>query len=526
MLRLFRLPVVIAMRSIGDIVYGRICLSIIVCLFLPQIVHARYLQSETLTLPTDGRAVRTTIPLNPAHQYHVTVTSSYNLRAFLVACSHYDNVSRSFFGLIEEHDRFTLCKPPLLFDGNQLRTSRWQRDDRGSYYLQNSETEFYIPSLHFYFWGTGSPLTIRTATDLSHKVRTASVKIVDFTWEKQQRREAEQREKERQEILLRQQVAAQRAEEQARERRRQQLERERIDRAHEMRLAEMQEQARLASRIRTVVIAGALLFFILFLWWLIATSDRRRTARLEQQRLAREAQEAAEASAARARAQEAEAERRAEVLRRRQQQAQRERQHEAAEAKRRREVELLETTRHTRFRAIQVRYGDQLFAWRNDEAALARYAKEHRSELLSPSREQEIIDDYISFTNDDLDFTEWLRVNHGELYHRVDEVFFYRVRAIAESTPKDDTPRRPKLTPEERQAKFERYRQRGLERDRIQAEDRMAAVRQKLDLLQQFRDDLDAYDLDEDERERYIKEFEDDLLAQTEEDANGNFKQV
>ena len=54
----------------------------------------------------------------------------------------------------------------------------------------------------------------------------------------------------------------------------------------------------------------------------------------------------------------------------------------------------------------------------------------------------------------------------------------------------------------------------------------MAAIRQKLDLLQQFRDDLDSYDLDEDERDRLVKEFEDDLFAQTEEEVSGTYKQV
>ena len=113
-------------------------------------------------------------------------------------------------------------------------------------------------------------------------------------------------------------------------------------------------------------------------------------------------------------------------------------------------------------------------------------------------------------------------LTHPDLYHRVDEAFFYRARALAESLPKEPPkPPRPKLTPEERQAKFERYRERALERDRIQAEDRMAAVRQKLDLVRQFREDLDAYDIDEEERDRIVKEFEDDLLTPTEEHADG-----
>jgi hypothetical protein len=211
----------------------------------------------------------------------------------------------------------------------------------------------------------------------------------------------------------------------------------------------------------------------------------------------------------------------------RQERAAAEREEEQEQATRRREAAALEAERRERFRMIQSRYGDALFAWRTDADALARYAREHRTELLDPQRTKNIISDYEAFNDEDLDFVEWLRINHTDLYHRIDEVFYYRVRAIAESLPMDDKPRRPTLTPEERQAKFERYRQRALERDRIQAEDRMAAVRQKLDLLRQFREDLDTYDLDEDERDRLVKEFEDDVFTHTEEDIHGsNFKKL
>jgi hypothetical protein len=201
---------------------------------------------------------------------------------------------------------------------------------------------------------------------------------------------------------------------------------------------------------------------------------------------------------------------------------------EAAEAQRQRAAEALAAQRRERFRMIQARYGDELFAWRTDDAELLRFARENRSGLLEAKRTKDIIRDYSTFNDEDPDFIEWLRSNHLELYHRCDQVFFYRTRALAESLPKDYTPPkppRPKLTPEERQAKFERYRERALERDRIHAEDRMAAVRQKLDLLRQFRDDLDQYDLGEDECDRFVKEFEDDLLTSPEEHGNG-YKQL
>lgn len=151
---------------------------------------------------------------------------------------------------------------------------------------------------------------------------------------------------------------------------------------------------------------------------------------------------------------------------------------------------------------------------------------EHRHELLDPKRTTQILHEYEAL-HEDADVTDWLRTEHPDLYHRIDEIFFYRARALAESLPKEPPkPARPKLTPEERQAKFERYRERALERDRIQAEDRMAAVRQKLDLVRQFREDLAAYDVDEEERDRIVKEFEDDLLTSTEEHTDGNYKKL
>lgn len=121
------------------------------------------------------------------------------------------------------------------------------------------------------------------------------------------------------------------------------------------------------------------------------------------------------------------------------------------------------------------------------------------------------------------DFVSLFAETEPELYTRV--TWEYRALCLAEEL-EPGNPIRPKLTAEERQAKFERYRERALERDGIQAEDRRAAVLQKLDLLRQFREDLDAYDLDEDERDRTMKEFEEDLFSQAEEHADGNFKKL
>jgi hypothetical protein len=86
------------------------------------------------------------------------------------------------FGLIEYRDPYTLCQPPLLFNNERLPTSLHRDPERGSYYLQHTDTAYYIPELTFYFWGTGTPLSLRTAVDLSGEVRSATVTIVDLTW--------------------------------------------------------------------------------------------------------------------------------------------------------------------------------------------------------------------------------------------------------------------------------------------------------------------------------------------------------
>ena len=278
------------------------------------------------------------------------------------------------------------------------------------------------------------------------------------------------------------------------------------------------------------VLTGLLLLLTLVVIARLRPVVRRRDAEAERAELQQQLQQELLESERQARHEAAERRKREETRKEeeRQERAAADREEERLQDIRRREAEEMEEGRHERFRTIQVRYGDAHFAWRTMDEELTRYAREHRTELLDPKRTKEIIRDYYTFNDEDLDFVEWLRINHTDLYHRIDEVFYYRARTIAESLPKDYTPPkppRPKLTPEERQAKFERYRERALERDRIQAQDRMAAVRQKLDLVRQFREDLDAYDLDEDERDRYVKEFENDLLTPTEEYSDG-FKKL
>jgi len=94
----------------------------------------------------------------------------------------------------------------------------------------------------------------------------------------------------------------------------------------------------------------------------------------------------------------------------------------------------------------------------------------------------------------------------------------------ADGTPTNPPPKQP-LTPEEWQARIDRYRQRKLSKKRVKVEDDKAEIMQDLALLQEFADDLDNYPLDEDEKEQLIQEFKERLLG-GEEESGGGFKQV
>jgi hypothetical protein len=172
-----------------------------------------------------------------------------------------------------------------------------------------------------------------------------------------------------------------------------------------------------------------------------------------------------------------------------------------------------------RLHAFQIAYDGRSHL--DDDTWIEQYTTKHLHDLLRDRAR--IITEYTAL-HADPDFLGFFKETEPALYTRV--TWEYRALCRAEAL-EPGHPKRPKLTAEERQAKCERYRQRALERDRIQAEDRMAAVRQQLDLVRQFKDDLDAYDLDDDDRERLIKEFEEDVFTPIEEHADGTtFKQL
>ena len=85
-------------------------------------------------------------------------------------------------------------------------------------------------------------------------------------------------------------------------------------------------------------------------------------------------------------------------------------------------------------------YGDGIFAYREAPGEVARYAGQHRQNLLQ--RAPEIVAAYQYFHSDEpwegTDFVEYLRRRYPGLYLRVEEVFQYRALAIARK------PKRPR----------------------------------------------------------------------------------
>ena len=88
-----------------------------------------------------------------------------------------------------------------------------------------------------------------------------------------------------------------------------------------------------------------------------------------------------------------------------------------------------------------------------------------------------------------------------------------------------DSERKPRLSPAEKQAKFEWKRRQILDRLRVHAEDEIAKKLQRFELAQQLREQAEQMALDEDDVERLVQELLVDLDQDDDDQATG-FKQV
>jgi len=182
----------------------------------------------------------------------------------------------------------------------------------------------------------------------------------------------------------------------------------------------------------------------------------------------------------------------------------------------------------------------EYFTHYNDPTWLERYASQKRIDL---ARRREAIIAAYKELHEDTKFLAHLKLTDPLLYEKA--TWEMQALALAEQlsvqspptppflllpapvqehepeppVPLPPVPVKPKLTPEERQEKFRRYRERVLERERVQAEDHMAKTTLKLDLFQEFRSSLDQYDLSEDERQQLEQEFLEKLFGEEDDHA-------
>ena len=190
----------------------------------------------------------------------------------------------------------------------------------------------------------------------------------------------------------------------------------------------------------------------------------------------------------------------------------------------------------TRLQELLLLYG--MAPYYTDETFLEAYAKKHRDVLLR-SR-SEIAQEHLTFHQNPY-FIAFLKAC-GE--DRLIAYATWRSRALAlaecldvelaplpqESPPPLPAPlepaikAKPTLTPEERHAKVQGFRDRLLERRATKAEDYIATQKQNLELEERYAEELRAHGLDPQEEEftRLMQEFRTQLTLLSEpEDANG-----
>lgn len=382
----------------------------------PHCVAAQpeYLRHEILTMSMDGTSALTSLPLDPSRQYRVIVSSPYNLRPLLNPEQFCD------YG-----EGRVVCYPPLLFDGVQLRTVWWgNASGLGSYFFESKYPHFYIPAIDgFFYWGTGKRLSLNTKTDLSADVPTATVEVIDLTFQQEERQRQLQIEQARQQA----------------------------------------EQARRRTRRLTIlffVVAG---FLVSFISWYGATNKERKARRLRLERgrvLAREQQRQAEEKKLRQLQEQTahaagERQRRAALEAVQQEEA-------AAEEERQRRCKELETYQRELDR-LKIEFEDRPHF--EDDAWVAQYAEAHLDELLQ--EREKIISGHHAFHKNP-DYIAYLK-EHGPQYYRRAT---WKMRALAAAEAHEvQGKKKQRRTPEE-------FRENALtwERTKIEDETAMALV--------------------------------------------------
>jgi hypothetical protein len=144
-----------------------------------------------------------------------------------------------------------------------------------------------------------------------------------------------------------------------------------------------------------------------------------------------------------------------------------------------------------------------------DQAYREDYARKHMHEVLS--REGPVWFSEYRALQADQPLLELVREAFPEVLEFYEaRLEVYRLARRLEVTPPPPDVR-PPSTPEERERKVTRFRNRLLQWRETKAQDFIAQRVQQLDMLRAFEEELATYDLDEDERERLLQEFRQEL---------------
>lgn len=253
------------------------------------------------------------------------------------------------------------------------------------------------------------------------------------------------------------------------------------------------------SEAMAVIVVGIAMFIVLIAVAVAVKSERKRAQRNEK----REQEQAEHASH----------EQQEEHTLREQQ--------EAREAERKRKEDLVR-------RATVRQQATHLERNFLDPAYREAYARVHCQQLLGDLKE-EWFKDYQSVINDH-DFLSLLHQEYPEVLEfleaRLETVRIAERLAVEPPPAPPPLPPAPKLTPEARQEKIERFRKRMVEKIDVKAQDFMAQQKRKLQLEQEYAAELSEYNISEDEFERLMQEFRNQLieLPETEAQNDGNYK--
>jgi hypothetical protein len=143
------------------------------------------------------------------------------------------------------------------------------------------------------------------------------------------------------------------------------------------------------------------------------------------------------------------------------------------------------------------------------------YAHKHAAELIT--RRDDILASFRAF-HQDTAFIAYLRQYHPHLYllSKWETICLalaekYEAAALPDgSLPPTPAPAKKKPTPEEVRAHMVR-------RQQVQADDKIALAKDRIEAVLKARQFLDRYDLDEDERQQYERELTADIMAGQEE---------